>query len=113
MLGWFRAEAALASRRNRSSAWPSFTTSSGKNSTRHTDPTACPALCRQRPFPHRQFSRECGSARDYFRGAGQNRTSALILKFFDFQVNLSTDQVRIKEIEVTGCMTGKPEVNCC
>jgi hypothetical protein len=32
-----------------------------------------------------------------------------MLRFFDFQVNLSTDQGRIKEIEVTARMTGKPE----
>jgi hypothetical protein len=40
------------------------------------------------------------------REAGRNRTSALMLRFFDFQVNLSTDQGRIKEIEVTARMTG-------
>jgi hypothetical protein len=33
-----------------------------------------------------------------------------MLRFFDFQVNLSTDQGRIKEIEVTARMTAKPEV---
>jgi hypothetical protein len=33
-----------------------------------------------------------------------------MLRFFDFQVNLSTDQGRIKEIEVTARMTGNPEV---
>jgi hypothetical protein len=33
-----------------------------------------------------------------------------MLRFFNFQVNLSTDQGRIKEIEVTARMTGKPEV---
>ena len=33
-----------------------------------------------------------------------------MLKFFDFQVNLSTDQGRIKEIEVTARMTGKSEI---
>jgi hypothetical protein len=32
-----------------------------------------------------------------------------MLRFFDFQVNLSTDQGRIKEIEITARMTGKPE----
>src|SRR6266446_2465975 len=31
MLGWFRAEAALASRRNRSRAWTSLASSSGRN----------------------------------------------------------------------------------
>ena len=31
MLGWFSAEAALASRRNRSNAWLSLDRSSGKN----------------------------------------------------------------------------------
>ena len=38
--------------------------------------------------------------------AEKNRTSALMLRFFDLQVNLSTDQGRIKEIEVTARMTG-------
>jgi hypothetical protein len=33
-----------------------------------------------------------------------------MLRFFDFQVNLSTDQGRIKEIEVTARMTSSPEV---
>ena len=33
-----------------------------------------------------------------------------MLRFFDFQVNLSTDQGRIKEIEVTARMTGNQEV---
>jgi hypothetical protein len=33
-----------------------------------------------------------------------------MLRFFDFQVNLSTDQGRIEEIEVTARMTGNPEV---
>jgi hypothetical protein len=33
-----------------------------------------------------------------------------MLRSFDFQVNLSTDRGRIKEIEVTARMTGKPEV---
>jgi hypothetical protein len=33
-----------------------------------------------------------------------------MVRFFDFQVNLSTDRGRIKEIEVTGRMTGNPEV---
>jgi hypothetical protein len=33
-----------------------------------------------------------------------------MLRFFDFRVNLSTDQGRIKEIEVTARMTGNQKV---
>jgi hypothetical protein len=32
-----------------------------------------------------------------------------MLRSFDFQVNLSTDQERINAVEVTAQMTGKPE----
>jgi hypothetical protein len=44
------------------------------------------------------------------REEGRNQTSALMLRFFDFQVNLSTDQGRIKEIEVSARMTGNPHL---
>ena len=63
MLGWFRADAACASRRKRAKACGSLATSSGRNFSATKRRSRCLRPCRPRPFRRRRASRRCGSAR--------------------------------------------------
>ena len=82
ILGWFRAEAARASRRKRSSACGSLATSSGRNfrATKRCR-VECPRPCRPHPSRHRRASRRCGSARWFGRSLGgelQSSSAAIL-----------------------------------
>jgi hypothetical protein len=74
MLGWFRAEAARASRRNRSSACGSLATSSGRNFSATKRPRSVSSACTPPPCRRRPASRSPGSGRWF----GQSQRWALL-----------------------------------
>ena len=88
ILGWFRPEAARASRRKRSSALGSRATSVGRNLSATKRPSSVSSACRRHPSPHRQVFQGRGSARWFDRSISEAlQPWAAILGWMGGQVN--------------------------